>query len=144
MKSRHLAVLALLVTTLNPAAHAEASLPESGDKEGWQNLAHLFAECSAVYNLAANLAQAPQKGPAPYRELANSALVAGIFSSERAGLSDTYIESIYSVKYGLWQESLREKAKHAALLGRAEQCINETNAYQNQLVGTARTPTAAK
>lgn len=144
MKFLRHASLALLACTLFSLAHAEGSLPEVDNKEAWQQLAHRFAECSAVYNLAAVIKETPDNESSSYRELANQALVAGLSSSERAGLSDAYIESIYSVKYSLWENRLTDKKQNGALLNQAQQCLKETLDSQNILVGSVRTPTAAK
>lgn len=143
MKSLHTVVFALFICTLFPAAYAEtSSLPQSGDRDKWRQLGQLFAECSAVYNLAATLKEAPDNTPTPYRELANSALIAGIYSTEQGGQTVTYLESFYKMKYDEWEQSLQGNT--SKLLSRAQKCLDESLALQNQLVGTVRTPTAAK
>lgn len=143
MKHLQLAAFTLFACTLFPTAYAETPLPKSDDKAQWLQLGQLFAECSAVYNLAATLKEAPDNGPAPYRELANSALVAGISATEHAGQTVAHLEAAYSAKYALWEKRLKKMGK-SSVLSRADECLAESLTQQNQLVGTVRTPTAAK
>ncbi|HEY0634631.1 MAG TPA: hypothetical protein VGE00_04535 [Gammaproteobacteria bacterium] len=143
MKPLSLAALALCTCTLLPMAHAETSLPPSSDKAKWRQLGQQLAECSAVYNLAATIKEAPDHGPAPYRELANNALVAGISATEHAGQTIALVESFYKMKYDEWEKSL-QKGERDALLKRAQTCLDESLELQNRLVGTVRTPTATK
>lgn len=137
MKSFRITLCALLVSTITTPLHA-ADLPAPADQEGWNRLVDLFAECSAVYNLAATLKASPQRADTTYRELANNALVAGVYSSQQIGLGDNYLESIYTVKYNLWQPLTSDKAQAAKLLVKAEQCMSDSLAMQNQLVSDLR------
>jgi len=144
MKSLHTAALFLITCITITPLHAESTLPAKEDREGWNRLIDLFAECSAVYNIAATVKEAPEKGGATYRELANNALVAGIFSAQQIGLSDSYLESIYTVKYRLWEASTTDKTQAGSLLAKAEQCIADSLATQDELLGTIRDHSAQK
>lgn len=138
MKSHHRAApLLLLISTITPS-YAAPSIPDSADKEGWNSLIDQFAECSAVYNIAATLPDIPEQGPAAYRELANHALVAGSYSAQRIGLNDSYLESIYSVKFSHWQVLANDSAYPAKLLEKTRQCLAEWHPLQNELVGDLR------
>ena len=133
MKPHHTAALALLACLLSSPLHAEPPLPAADDKQGWNRLVDLFAECSAVYNLAATLRESPDTGDITYRELANGALIAGLYSTHRLGLSDSYLESIYTVKFNQWQPAVNN-----GLLAKADQCLADSLVLQNQLVGDLR------
>jgi len=143
MKSLRITLCALLACGITMPLHA-ASIPAPDDNEGWNQLVDLFAECSAVYNLAATLNAAPPQADTTYRELANNALVAGVYSSQKIGLSDNYLESIYLVKYNLWQPEASDKKRAPRLLGKAEQCLVDSLAVQNQLVSDLRENSANK
>lgn len=142
MKSLRHSMLFLLALWATAPVHAESTLPNDSDKNGWHQLSDMFAECSAVYNLTATLKDAPAQGNSSYRELANNALIAGMHSTNRAGLDENYLESAYSAKFNLWQESIKDKAQVAKLFTKADQCLNSSLSLQNQLVGTLREHTA--
>lgn len=133
MRPHHATALVLLACLLGAPLHAEPPLPAADDKEGWSRLIDLFAECSAVYNLAATLRESPDQGGMTYRELANGALIAGLASTQRLGLSDSYIESVYTVKFNQWQSGAKD-----GLLAKADQCLAESLTLQNHLVGDLR------
>lgn len=137
MKSLRTAALSLVTCLAVTPLHAETALPAPDNKEEWNRLIDLFAECSAVYNLAATLKEAPDKSSITYRELANNALIAGIYSAQRLGLSDSYLESIYSVKFELWQTTAN-KGQSGKVLLKADQCLGDSLAIQNELLGNLR------
>lgn len=143
MKPHRFAALLLLACTTT-GLHAEPSLPADDNKEEWNRLVDLFAECSAVYNHAATLKEMPAKGTATYRELANHALIAGLFSAQRLGLSDSYLESVYTVKFARWEKSTLDKTQANDVLLKADQCMADSLALQVQLVETLRDQTSAK
>jgi len=142
MKSLRHSMLFLLALLATAPIHAESTLPNDSDKNGWHQLSDLFAECSAVYNVAAKLKNAPAQGNSSYRELADNALIAGMHSTTRAGLDENYLESTYSAKFNLWQESSKDKAQAAKLFTKADQCLKDSLSLQNQLVGALRGHTA--
>jgi hypothetical protein len=139
MKPLRTATLFLITCLAITPLHAETTLPAPDNREAWNRLVDLFAECSAVYNLAATLKEAPDKSSTTYRELANNALIAGIYSAQRLGLSDSYLESIYSVKFGVWQTTANDKSQSGKILNKADQCLSDTLAIQNELLGNLRT-----
>ncbi len=137
---RHI-VLFLLTISFIPA-YAESKLPN--DKDGWHRLGDQLAECSAVYNVAATLKESPAQGTSSYRELANNALIAGMYSTEHAGLSDSYLESVYTSKFNSWNGTIKDKKQAGKVFTKADQCLSETLTLQNQLVGTLREQSAHK
>ena len=145
MNTLHHAVLVLLAVVAVTPAHAEMKIPVNSDKEGWRQLTDQFAECSAVYNVAATLRESPEKVGTTYRELANNALVAGSYSAQHVGLSDSDLEAIYTQKFEQWQKTAaQDKAQAGKLLGKAEQCVKDTLATQNQLITILREPASPK
>jgi len=139
---RQVVLFLLFLFTIVPA-YAETKLPDS-DKNGWHQLGDRLAECSAVYNTAARLKEGPAQGNSSYRELANNALIAGMYSIERAGLGNNYLESIYSKKFSFWHAAAKDKGRTGSLFAKADQCLSETLPLQNQLVGILREQSAHK
>ncbi len=124
--------------------HAEPSLPASDNKAEWNRLTDMFAECSAVYNIAATFKETSAKAGVTYRELANNALIAGMYSSQMLGLGDSHLESIYSDKFNVWEAVAKDKTKSGNILGKAEQCVAESLAMQNKLLDKLRENTSSK
>lgn len=120
-------------------AHAEVLLPADGDREKWHEFIDMFAECSAVYNIAATIKSGPgQPVTGSYRELANNALISGMLSAEKSGLNEDYLESIYSVKLGLWQHTVKVPAQRDQLFVKADYCITTALPYQSAIIATLR------
>jgi hypothetical protein len=141
MRSSALTVYALLMGLLLTAvtAHAAVELPADNNKEKWNEFVNTFAECSAVYNLAATLKTAPEQGStSTYRELANGALIAGIMSAEKLGLREDHVESIYTAKFNQWQNVIKDKSKHSQLFDKADQCVSTMLPYQNVIIESLR------
>lgn len=138
MKQLRTAALFIITCLAVSPLHAETTLPAPDNREEWNRLVDLFAECSAVYNLAATLKEAPAKGGTTYRELANNALVAGIYSAQRLNLSDSYLESVYSVKFRLWQTTADDKGQAGKIFTKVDQCLSDSLAIQNELLGNLR------
>lgn len=144
MKPLRQAVLVLFAFYIAAPALAEVKLPVDGDKSGWQKLTEQFAECSAVYNIAASIKESPEKGGPTYRELANNALVAGSYSAEKIGLGDSELESLYTQKFDLWNSAAQDKSQSSKILNKAETCMTDSLAIQNQLVDILRGHKAGK
>jgi hypothetical protein len=126
------------------SAAAEVELPSDNNKEKWNEYLNTFAECSAVYNLAATVKTAPEQGTTgSYRELANNALISGIMSAEKLGLHDDYVESIYTTKYGIWQKVVNDKARRGQLLEKADLCVSTALPYQNLIIQSLRNQSSA-
>lgn len=139
MKPLRLAAsLLLLFSAIPPSQAAAPNLPDDSDREGWNRLVDQFAECSAVYNIAAASPKVHQKGPADYRELANHALVAGSFSAQHIGLTDNYLESIYSVKFAHWENIAKYGSQPGKLFEKVDQCLADWLPVQTHLVGALR------
>jgi len=127
------------------AAHADVKLPADNNKDQWNNFINSFAECSAVYNLAATMKVAPEQGTTvTYRELANNALVSGIVSAEKIGLHEDYVQAIYSTKYGMWEQVKKDKAKSGELITKADDCVKNTLPYQSIIIESLRKQTASR
>lgn len=144
MKPLRSAILFLFTCYAMTPLCAEARLPADNNREEWNLFIDMFAECSAVYNLAATLRESPEKEKTSYRDLANHALIAGLYSAQKLGLGENYLESIYSVKFRNWEKSLKDKKQAEKLLTKAEHCIVDSLPLQEQVIENLRKRKPAK